>query len=290
MGSAFQHDEAVRQAALARLQAAAQAGRLQGGHVAWTADKCSVVGALIGTDALPAWEDQLGLPAWLALVLEAAAGGRREITTVVETAAVLLNAIALGADLERQGSALIVALLDDVARALAPAGLPRALQQALAQVTALHGRSVAGEVVAPAEWKAARRHATGLTDTLAAPAGDQRHRAVARCVESAAWDPQRSRTAVLDTLRQWSEAYREKSMLDYGWTAASDARVQAQLDSLHARYVADAAEPKPNVFTLYEQYHDADAAALRAMLAFQRENHWTIAALPAAFLEQFLSR
>ena len=54
MGSAFHHDEAVRQAALARLQAAAQAGRLQGGHVAWTVDKCSVVGAMTGTDVHPA--------------------------------------------------------------------------------------------------------------------------------------------------------------------------------------------------------------------------------------------
>jgi hypothetical protein len=289
MGSAFHHDEAVRQAALARLQAAAQSGRLQGGHVAWSENTCSVIGALTGTDDLQAWQDQLGLPAWLALVLEAAAGGRRDVTMVVETAAVLLNAIPLGADLDRQGSALIVRLLHDAARVLTPEGLSPALDGALTQVSALHARSMAGEDVTPAEWKTARRHATSLTDTLAEPASDQRHRAVARCVESAAWDPQRSRTAVLDTLRQWTEAYREKSMLDYGWTAASDAKVQAQLDSLHARYVVDAEEPKPNVFTLYEQYHDADAAALRAMLAFQRENHWTIAAMPAQFLEKYLS-
>lgn len=284
MGSAFQNDEAVRRAALARLAAcAAESAGIEAGHVAWSDSKRSVVGSLIASDDLDLWQTQLGLPAWLALVLEAAAGGRRGAAAAVQVATDVLNAIPLGADLERQGSALIVRLLDDSASVIAGGQLEPALAEVVQEISALHRRALLGQTVAPAEWKTARQRATRLTDALQ----DLQQIAVARCTESAAWDPQRSRTAVLDTLRQWTDARRDQGLRDYGWSAATDAKVQAQLDSLHARYVVGTPEPQPNVFTLYEEHHPEDAAALRAMLAWQRENYWQVAGMQGDLLLEF---
>lgn len=292
MGSAFLNDEAVRQAALARLAArAAEPAGIEAGHVAWSDSKRSVVGSLIASEDLDLWQTQLGLPAWLALVLEAAAGGQRDATGAVRLAAQVLNAIAPGADLDRQGSALILRLLDDSSRTIVGGQLEPALAEVLQDISALHRRALLGETVAPAAWKAARQRATRLSDALQEPQQyshqDPQQLAVARCIESAGWDPQRSRTAVLDTLRQWTDACRAKSLRDYGWSAASDAKVQAQLDSLHARYVVGAPEPQPNVFELYEEHHPEDAATLRAMLAWQRENYWQVAALQGDLLLDF---
>jgi hypothetical protein len=284
MTTAFHNDAAVRQDALARLAAVADAGRLQAGHVAWSENKCSAVGALTGSDDLARWEAQLGLPAWFALVFEAAAAGARDAAGVVALCTEMLDAIAPGADLDREGSALILCLLDDAAALAGPAPLEPELAAVMETIVALHRRSLAGEQVEAAAWKAARRSATLLTDVLTAPL----QKAVARCVESAAWDPLRSRTAALDTLREWRNAWRDKDLLDYGWAATQDAVVQAQLDSLHARYVVGVAEPAPNVFDLYEQHHAADAAALRAKMAFERANGWRLAGLAAPLVLGFL--
>lgn len=284
MGNAFLNDETVRQAALANLAACADTGRLQAGHVAWSEAKCSAVGCLIDSDDLALWESKLGLPAWFALVFETAVGGGRDAAAAVAIGAGLLQAIPLGADLDRAGSGLILRVLDDAAAVMTPGGLEPALAVAMQQITDLHRRVLAGEQIAPADWKTARRSATSLTDTVQEPL----QRAVARCVESAAWDPLRSRSAALDTLRQWRNAHRDKDVLAYGWGAERDAEVQAQLNALHERFVVNGTESKMNVFKLYEEHHPEDAAALRAKMAFERENQWRLAALAAPLLLAFL--
>jgi hypothetical protein len=284
MSNAFLNDPAIRSDVLARLSACLAAGRLQAAHIKWSEDKCSAVGCMIESDDLALWEERLGLPAWFALVFEAAAGGMRDGDAVVALCTDMLNAIAPGADLDHDGSALILRVLADAVTVVGSVPLEPGLAASMDQITALHRRSMAGEDVAPADWKAARRSATAMTDAVQAPL----QKAVARCVESAAWDPLRSRTAVLDTMREWRNAWRDKDATEYGWGPTKDAQVQAQLDALHANHVLNAAEPKPNVFALYEEHHPEDAAALRAKMAFERENGWRLAGLAGPMVLDFL--
>jgi hypothetical protein len=285
MSQAFHNDVTVRSNALARLSAAIDAGRLNAGHVAWSEKKCSAVGALIESDDLDAWEATMGLPAWFALVLETAVGGMREPAQALALATDLLNAIPAGIDMDRVGSALIVHLLQDVAASIAPSPLSPELSAVMQEIISLHLESLAGEQVSPADWRTVRRMATSMTDNMVDPLEKE----VARCVESAAWDPLRSRTAVLDTLRQWNNAYRIKDGVNSGWGPAEDAIVQKQLDDINARYVVNAPEPKPNVFDLYEQHHPEDAAALRAHMAKQREDQWRLAGMAGPMLLTFLT-
>ncbi|KAF1043730.1 hypothetical protein [Xylophilus sp.] len=259
---AFHARAEVRDAALQRLAAHADAGRLAEGALLWNGAQGSVAGCLAETADAARWEDRLGLPRWLAYALDLLAAGA---PARVEE---LLRGVAPGSDLARRGSRLICEVLDAMPLARVPGG---ALDEARGVVAALHRRLLRGGEADAAQWRAARRCAVRATDAAAPlPAGGQPQapgaawlRAAGGVVEAAAWDPLRSATAVAEVLRQRLLLHAMEADEDFGWTPEDDAQVRRLLGEMHAAHLAGRPQEQRTVFDFLEIEHAAVAARLR---------------------------
>lgn len=264
--SAFQGSESLRSQVIQQLRNCVEAQRVVPGSVAWDGEKGSVVGCIIESDDAAQWESRLGLPQWLAVTLDALCSQQPTVVESRDLAVSALNAIRLGADLRFAGSAMILGVFDCiVSESRAP--LSKALDDALHSVRALHEKAAAGHPVGAAEWRAARKSATALTDILE----DKWKQACAECIETAAWDPQRSRAVVFDTLRVWRNALMGRASREYGWDEHSDEMMRALLQSLFERYVRDAPEPQPTVFDMLAVHHPEEDARLRGKYRAEKE-------------------
>lgn len=265
--SAFHGDPALRIAALQRLAARVEAKQLGGGPLAWDGEKGSVVGCLVESIDLQAWQEQLGLAKWLAHALDAVTGNLPPAAALEKTAA-LLNALPPGRDTGPLGSSVICSLL---AEAASPLLLPEALKQALDAVSALHQRSLAGESFDAATWKTVRKQALAATDSFDEETQPRNH-AIGSAIEAAAWDPQRSPMAVAEVLRQWLKLEGLKANEEFGWTEADDTHIRMLLARMHKTYVEPNPEATTDVFRQLEEHHPDDATRLRAYIKFGRDH------------------
>ncbi len=264
--SAFHGDAALRTDTIDCLRVSHGLGQLVPGPLFWDGSRGSVVGCILRSDNLLQWESALGLPQWLAVSLDALCAVQPTPAAADETAAAVLGAIRPGVDLQRAGSSVVLAVFDQIDRN-GGAALPPALQEALGTVGNLHKSILAGDAVNAAQWRAARTSATALADSMSDPSA----RACAVCVETAAWDPQRSRSVVFDTMRVWSRAVVDRALIDYGWDADEEAALDKLLQSLHERYVVGQPEPRTSAFAvLGEQYPDVHKRLLGKL---QLEQH-----------------
>ena len=260
--AAFLGDPAVRQAALAVLAAepaASPAG----------APLPMALSQRVAADAdQSAWERRLGLPLWLALVVDALpavlANGRDAPTAATR----LLGAIRPGADVMPTGSRLLAHWLADPADGAARHAHTPELAALVEEAAALQRRCVAGDVPANSDWKSLRGRVGALVEasTEQSVAG-----LVARCVEVSCWNPARSRSTVVDTLYAWLKLQRLVDDIATGWGPDAHERMRARLDGIHTAAIAQGATPgRVDVFTLLEQSHPDEAAALRAHIARDR--------------------
>lgn len=300
--SAFHAQDTVRADALARLAARIEARQLLSGALLWDGNepgsdpgnkKGSVAGVLAETADPAEWEARLGLARWMAYALDTVTS-RLAPPRALEEVAALLQAVAPGQDTGPLGSRLIVQLLDAAAEACPPAEPLAALQ---ARIAALHQRLLAGQDVVPAEWRQARRDAVQATDTLVPPPAEDvrlpdaqaQQRGLGLMIEAAAWDPQRSATAVSEVLRQWLALEGLKSDEEFGWTVEDDAQIRRLLAEMHATYIVPHAEEKRTVFDFLEIHHDAIATRLRAYMKHGRDHGGTCAERACALLRRLLA-
>jgi dipeptidyl aminopeptidase/acylaminoacyl peptidase len=268
---AYHGNPACRDRVLERFERLRAAGTWVARPLHWNGSAGSVVGSLLQGEELERWENGLGLPKWLALLIDTVMVEAPEQQEGVLRAGGLLR-VAAATELGDAGSRCILALLDD-AHGLASICADGPMCTLLAHVLALHRQRSAGAAVAASVWRHTRQQALALTDTL--PPGGL-HALVGGCIEAAAWDPALSRSAVSDTLRCWLRAMLAAAMEDYGWTDADNARIRALLETLHADAKAVAGEDAGSfidVFKLLEQHQPQEAARLRARLAHERAQH-----------------
>ena len=209
--SAYNGDAMLRATLTERLASHASGSRLKPGPIAWDGEKGSIIGCILESEDLSEWETGLGLPQWLAVLIDALAANQPSVEEAAALGIATLEAIPPGTDVRLAGSRIILAVLDDLESAGAVA-LAAPIADSLEEVRALHLRCISGDVPASAEWRLARKAATAATDGAIGP----RQRAFARCIETAAWNPAQSRSAVFDTLRVWRNARCEQVLLDFG--------------------------------------------------------------------------
>jgi hypothetical protein len=279
--SAFHADPVLRRTALQRLSSHIEARHLIGGPLVWDGEKGSVVGCLIHSSDPQVFQEQLGLARWLAHAVDAVMGSLAA-PLALQKVTELLNAIAPGRDTGPLGSGLIAGVLAEMVADERSAALPAELQGVLGEVSRLHQRSLAGEAVDAATWKAARRKALAVTDRFDAQPLT-RERVIASAVEAAAWDPQLSPMVVADVLHQWLALEGLRSNSEFGWTDADDAHIRELLGRMHQTYIVPDPQEKRDVFELLETHHADDATRLRAYLQFGRD-HGAVCAERAASL------
>lgn len=268
---AYQSKAAARDAAIARLRAHAADKQLAPGPLAWNGAKGSLVGCILESEDLGRWEHELGLPQWLGTTVDGLAAQQATVDEALAFGVELLAAIRPGADVSLAGSVVIVSVLDDAADFVARlAEVPAALRQAATAVRALHRRLLDGERPAPADWRAARRSATALTDAQES----ELLKSLATCVETAAWDPLTSKSVVFDTLRVYGRAAVHKADAESGFTAEDDAEIRAHLDLMWKTHLADKPELQEQgitVFALLAQHYPAIDEKLRRKIRHDRE-------------------
>ncbi len=269
--NAYRSNPAVRDAAQERLRRHAAEQRLAPGPLAWNGSKGSLVGCILESEDLAQWEHVLGLPQWLATTADGIAASQESADAALGFGVDLLGAIRPGADVAAAGSAVILDVLADAAAFIGQlAEVPADLAEASHRVQALHRRLLAGERPAPAEWRAARRAATALTDALSSDL----LKSLATCVETAAWDATTSKSVVFDTLRVYSRAAVQKADAESGFTAADDANIRDHLKRMWDTYLADNPDLQSQgvtVFSLLEEHHPDVAAKIRWKSQLDRE-------------------
>lgn len=265
--SAFHADDKLRHEAVDKLRACLADGKLKPGPLHWDADGGSVVGCILQDEDLSHWELRLGLPQWLAVTLDALCAQQPSETAAFDFAVAAIDAIAPGSDLGPAGSAVILAVFDRIG-AESPSRLPAGLTDALDSVRALHRRAADDEQVSPAEWRGARKSATALSDSLSeTPKWEQ---SCATCIETAAWDAQRSPSVVFDTLRVWRGALMERAIAGFGWDQEADTAMGELLQSLYDEYVKDSPDPELTVFDMLAKHHPEQDKRLLAKYEVER--------------------
>lgn len=268
---AFHSDPAVRDAHLACLRRHVDDKSMKPGPLAWKGTQGSLVGCLLESEDLAKWEQGLGLPQWLAITADGIAAEQQSIEDAAAFGVALLMAIPPGADISRAGSAVILGVLSDAHAFVAQAvEVPDKLKNALEQVQALHRRALGDERPAPTEWRAARRAATGITDTLTS----ELLQSLAVCVETAAWDPVSSKAVVFDTLRVYSKAAISKANVESGYTEEVDLNIRAHLKLMWDTYLAEQPELQEQgitVFSLLAEHYPEVEAKVRWKVALDRD-------------------
>ena len=261
--NAYQSLPAIRDGAIERLRRHAASAHLAPGPLAWDGSKGSLVGCILESDDLASWESELGLPQWLATAADGIAAQQESIDAALSFGVEVLDAVRPGTDVSSAASGVILDALADAGSFVAVlADVPVELQQALAMVEGLHRRVQAGERPAPAEWRAARRAATALTD--AQPS--ELLKALSTCAETAAWDPTSSKAVVFDTLRVYSRAAIQKADAESGYTKEDDDQIRVHLELMWDTYLVDQPELQEQgitVFSLLEEHYPEIAATLR---------------------------
>ncbi|MFA6232279.1 MAG: hypothetical protein WC617_19225 [Rhodanobacter sp.] len=269
---AFGNDPACKDAVMENLRRLEAAGAWTYRPVFWDADSQSgsVVGSLLRGDDLNQWQDQMGLPKWLALLIDGVWSGAPSRKEGVTAAIAIIQGVETGIDVTRVGSRFVMCLLNEAIEKVSGFGPRGDMGKLAADIAQLHRRCVEAGDVSAGEWRDVRRAATTVVKDLAPDSVDA---ALGACVEATAWDPRRSRTVVSDTLYYWLRARVALTLRDYGWTSADDSRIKKLLDALNAQAVASAPDEQTNVFTLLEQHHPEEATRLKARYAYERQQY-----------------
>ncbi len=277
---AYHGDPQLRQQVVDRLQALEQAGRWEHRPLYWNGEVGSFIGTLLQGDDLDRWEADYGLPKWLAFTIDSMVAANS--TLGVSWGIHLMQGIPPGMAMDTLGSRSLLELLKGKTHGLKGMEAATGLAEALEGVAALHEARLAGQDIDNASWRKARRAAVEQTN---AQTPESVAASVGTCIESAAWDPMQSRSAVSDTLRGWMNARIAASMAAYPWDKADDEDMRQTLDALRAE---DEASRDPgdtnytNVFLLLEQKHPEKARRLRAFYRYQKSQYgkqWRQAAL-----------
>lgn len=271
--SSYLGDSRCKQQALDRLVEMEKSGHLVPRPIYWSGREGSLVGSLLQGDDLDEWERQLGLPKWFALAIDNLFTNGPNLKASVAWGLALLGAIPIGVDLGDAGSRIIIELLDGETYGLSSAAGDGSLREVSRSVVALHRETLRGSIVEGSDWRTIRRHAVAQTNALPADSVDA---AIGACVESAAWDPRVSRTAVSDTCRSWQKAASGISMARQStWTSADDDRIKSLLDRLHAEAKADALDDDRfvDVFKLLNEKHPEQAAQLKSHIRLQETSY-----------------
>lgn len=262
--NAFLSTPAVRDSYIARLRRHVVEKCLIPGPLAWDGTRGSLVGCLLESEDLAGWEKELGLPQWLATTADGLAAEQQSIEAAAAFGVELLTAITPGADASRAGSAVILSVLDDACQFVAQLEVvPAELKHALEQVQTLHRRSLADARPSSAEWRAARRTATAITDSLSS----ELLQSLAVCIETAGWDPISSNAVVFDTLRVYSKAAISRANVESGFTEADDANIRAHLQIMWDTYLTETPELQEQgitVFSLLEEHFPKVAEKIRS--------------------------
>lgn len=279
---AYDADFAMRAELVARLRAHAAAGRLHPGPLAWTGAAGSLVGCLLESEDLAQWQDRLGLPQWLAVAADAIAANQPTLAQAEAFGVALLEAIRPGADLATVGSRLVLRVLTDMARSAGT--IPGALAESVERVAQLHQRAAAGQAPQAHEWRAVRKAASGVTDTLdEGPVYD-----LSVCTENAAWDPGHSSAAVYDTMRVWENAYRAQATREAGWTDEIDAAMHARLHEMFEVHMGGVQGPTITVFDMLKKYHPEEHEVLLGRNKIDEEVNTVLNARSGALLMELL--
>ncbi|AVS81210.1 S9 family peptidase [Paracidovorax avenae] len=277
---AYNGDPQLRQQVIDQLQSLEKAGRWEHRPLYWNGEVGSFVGSLLQGDDLDRWEADYGLPKWLALTIDSMVAAHSNMG--VSWGIHLLQGIPPGMPMDTMGSRILLELLKGKTHGLNGLEAAAGLAKALEGVAALHAARLAGQDIDNASWRKARREAVAQTN---AQAPGSVAASVGTCIESAAWDPMQSRSAVSDTLRGWMNARIAAGMAVYPWGKAEDDDMKRTLEALQAE---DKAGREPgdtgstNVFLLLEQKHPEKARRLRAFYRYQRSQYgkqWRRAAL-----------
>lgn len=265
--SAFHANDTLRRDATERLRACLARGQIKPGPLHWDETGGSIVGCILQNEDLSQWESRLGLPQWLAVTLDALCAQQPSETDACNYAIEAIDVIKPGGDPGPAGSVFILAVFEQIgAASVTPLSAP--LEEALESVRALHRRTATGEAVSPAEWRAVRKSATSLSDSLSESA--RWEQGCASCVETAAWDPQRSPSVIFDTLRVWRAALMERAAADFGWDQEADKAMRELLQSLYDRHVKDNPDPQVTVFDMLAKYHPEQNKRLLAKFDIER--------------------
>ncbi|MGO0788788.1 hypothetical protein ACTOWA_02840 [Herbaspirillum seropedicae] len=277
----FHNNQALKGAMLARFCAHLEAGRVKSLPNTWNGETGSVIGCATESDDLAVWTTALGLPKWLALLIDAVAAGQGTPEAFALAGRPTLEAIPVGVDLERAGSEFVLKLLADIGIWLGKAAPHVPLSEVLATVTALHEAVLAGKRPEAADWRAARRAAMAVADSCAEHSIEQ---LMASTVEAAGWDAGHSPTMITDVMRAWVNAYSAYALLDAGWTAADEANVYVRLKEMHDRFLKDNPESKRTVFEHYAEQYPAEEERLRWRMRTAREAVSTANAMVSTML------
>lgn len=265
MLAAFNGQADIRTAALARLEECAAAGQLTAGAMFAGDGAMSPAAALAGSSDLPTWEGALGLPGWLAYAIDYCYS-RQPAGRVLAMTRQLLEGIAPGADLSGKASGVVSEILASMIEEFGDRSdevLP--LLAACADIRQLHIQAMSGNQPSPAAWRAARKAATETTNLLQDPAV----KALAGCIEAAAWDPVKAPTTVGDVLRLRGEVSEEHMDRMFGWTAEDDKRTRALLAEMYETYIQNNPAEERDVFMLLREHHPDAEARLLAYTRFQ---------------------
>jgi dipeptidyl aminopeptidase/acylaminoacyl peptidase len=227
----FRGDAAGKERVLQRLYGLETGGKWVARSVHWDGLSGSLAGTILQSEDLDEWENHLGLPKWLALTLDHIVVTAPSTAEGVHCGIELFGEIPVGVDLRGAGSRCIVELLESAEWGLLTLNPAQELREMLHAVTNLHRELVAGREVLPSQWRKMRRDAVALADSMES---ESLGKAMAACIEAAAWDPSTSRTVVTDTVHGWSRAMMRATKARYALPATEDARIKRLLDEVYA--------------------------------------------------------
>jgi hypothetical protein len=274
----FNQDAALQQQLLAQLRLKQQQDVWEKNVLAWDGTQGSVVGHILNSDDLSAWE-QLGLPKWLAISIDYFYVTAHNPTVGIEAGIELFAAIQPGLDLQNLGSQYLLELLSDAQQGLGQMPMSAVMATAYADIMAFHQQCVAGQTITASAWRQLRKDLVHHTNQFAVDSLDHR---IGICLEAAAWDPMSSRTVVADAVRAWILLHTQLEVAKT-WTAADDQQIRQLLKQLHDAAMATAApEQTIDVFALLEAQHPEQARRLKQHIAQQNQQ-------PQLFWQQALS-
>jgi hypothetical protein len=263
---AFNGQAETRAAALVRLDGYLESNRLTSGALFWNGTTASVASALIESDDLQSWQEQLGLAKWLAYALDLPSGTLPPFKCV-EIAKELLYAIPVGCDTSATGSRVIVGVLFQVTARLSVCRTDVAMLKKIAEeIRGMHEQVVVGHTHPESAWRLVRKAATNLTNAFEGGL----ERAIGACVEAAAWDPAAAPTTVGGVLMLWIQACSTHLDEQFGWTSQDNERIQTLLKDMFDTFKKDRPEEERDVFMLLRAHHPEVEDRMMAYTQYKR--------------------